>query len=55
VRRCGIELVGVVLDEKYPGMWRVRSAEGGPVIIVNITWMKAAAAISRAYVKWRRL
>jgi hypothetical protein len=44
VRNGGTELVRVVPDEKYPGMWRVRSPDGRLSDMANITWAKDAAA-----------
>jgi len=44
VRHCGTELARVVPDEKYPGMWRVRSPDGRLSDMANITWAKDAAA-----------
>jgi hypothetical protein len=43
VRNGGSELVRVVPDEKYPGMWRVRSPDGRLSDMANITWAKDAA------------
>jgi hypothetical protein len=43
VRNGGTELVRVVPDEKYPGMWRVRSPDGRLSDMANITWAKDAA------------
>jgi hypothetical protein len=40
----GAELACVVPDEKHPGMWRVRSPDGGLSDMVNITRAKDAAA-----------
>jgi hypothetical protein len=44
VRHSGTELARVVPDEKYPGMWRVRSPEGRLSDMANLTWAKDAAA-----------
>jgi len=38
------EFARAVPDEKYPGMWRVRSAEGRLSDMANLTWAKDAAA-----------
>jgi hypothetical protein len=43
VRHSGTELARVVPDEKYPGMWRVRS-DGRLSDMVNLTRAKDAAA-----------
>jgi hypothetical protein len=43
VRHSGTELARVVPDEKYPGMWRVRSPDGRLSDMANITWAKDAA------------
>jgi hypothetical protein len=44
VSHGGAELARVVPDEKYRGMWRVRSPEGRLSDMANITWAKDAAA-----------
>jgi len=44
VRNGRLELARVVPDEKQPGMWRVRCADGRLSDMANITWAKDAAA-----------
>jgi hypothetical protein len=44
VRNGRLELARVVPDEKHPGMWRVRCADGRLSDMANITWAKDAAA-----------
>ena len=40
---CGAELARVVPDEKYPGMWRVRSSDSRLSDMLNLTRAKDAA------------